>query len=111
MSGLGADSPKLRVGVRDHGRTLVRADRLYEFTHIRDPFRIINYDLLRLVRLQIRKFREHLLRIPKIEGGIALLLFEAPPRHDDPPVDIVLRLDIVAVTGRAYRLSKLLPEG
>ena len=107
VRGLVTDLTQRLVGVLDDRRTLIRADRTYPVAHVGDHVRIIDDDFLRLFRLEVAELVEHLLRRTEVELRVALLLVEATAGLDDPPIDVIVLVDIMAVAGRADRLSKL----
>ena len=105
-----ADIPEGSVGIRNHRRTFIRPHGRDSLTLVRNPSGVGDHHLLRLVRSQILELRQHLLRGPKVEGRLVVRILEALAGHDNPAVDLVLRVQKMNVAGGADRLVKLLSK-
>ena len=63
-----------------------------------------------LLRTEEFKFCQHLLRSTKIQRCLFVRIGEAFSCHDDPSVDLILRVDKMHITGGNNRLVELFPQ-
>ena len=105
-----ADVPEHFIGVRDNRRAFVRPDRRDPLTHSGDFSRIGDHHLLSLVASQVFKFPQHLLGGAKIERCLVIAVLEALSSHDNPAVDLILRVEKMHVAGGADRLVEPLSQ-
>ncbi len=105
-----ADFPQLLIGMLNDRGTLVRPHRFDIVAHVRNAVGVVDDQLPGTVRLQVVELRQHFLRRPEIEAGITFLLVKAPARHDDLPVNVVLRIHIVGIAGGTAGLAQLIRQ-
>ena len=98
------------VRIRDNRRTLVRTHRRDLFDHLRDLHRILDDNLSCLCRPQIFEFFQHLIRGPKIQRRLIVRITKALSCHDNPSVNLVLRVQKMHITGCHNRFMELLPQ-
>ena len=80
------------ITVRNHGRALVRAHRSHHIDPVRNPVGVGDHYLLRLLSSQIGKFLQHLLCGAQVKRGLIVCIRKMLARHDNPPIDLILRL-------------------
>ena len=85
-------------------------DRRYFLNHIRDLIRICNNNLFRLFTSQIGKFLQHFLRGTQIQRCLIIRIRKAISSHDNPSVNLILRVHKMHVTGGNHRLFKLFSQ-
>ena len=106
-----ADLRQHFVRMRDDGRTLVRPDWRELLHHVRDPVGICDDNLVRLLLAQILELLQHLLCRAQIQRRLIVRL-RILKIHilQNPPVDLILRVQEMDVAGRTHGLAVLLSE-
>ena len=98
------------VTVRDHRRTLVRAHRRHHIDPVCNLIGIGNHHLFRLVTAKVGKFLQHLLCGSKIKRSLLVRIRKALARHNDPAVNLILRVKKMNVAGGNHRLAEFLTQ-
>ena len=110
MGSVIADVSQHLVGIWNDRRTLVRPDRGNPLAHGGNPSGVGDHDLLRLVASQVLKLAEHFLCRAEIERRLIVAVLKALSCHDNPPVNLVLRIQKMHVAGGADRFVKPLSQ-
>ena len=111
MGFLVTDVTERLIRILDNRRTLIRAHRGNPFDHIRNLIRVSDDYLFCFIASEIFKFRQHFLGSPKIQRRLIVRVLEALSGHDNPAVDLVLRVQEMHVAGGHHRLMELLSQG
>ena len=85
-------------------------DRRYFFNHVSNLIGVGNHNLFCLFASQIGKFLQHLFCGTKIKRCLIIRIRKSVSRHDNAPVNLVLRIHKMNVAGCHYRLFKLLAQ-
>ena len=110
MGFLIADSGQYLIGIGDDRRTFIRAHRRHGVHHIRDQIGVGDHDFLRLVVAQILKLLQHLLRGAQVERRLVVRILVLSRGHDDPAVNLVLRIQKMHVAGSHHRFMERLAD-
>ena len=78
--------------------------------HIRDQIRVFNHNLVRLFFPEIGKFPEHFVRCAEIQRVFPVAVRKSLCRQQNPPVDLLLRIEKVDVAGRTDRFMQFFSE-
>ncbi len=110
MSPAIADLPQRLVGIRNDRRILARPDRADLLDHVTDPAGVVDDDLPGFFLTQIGKFSQHLLCGPKVQRRLVIGIRKLLSLHDDPTVDLILRIHEMHIAGRDDGLVELLAK-
>ena len=98
------------IAVLDHRGAFIRAHRGDHLHHVRYHIRIFHHNLIGFLASQIGELLQHLVRGMQKKGRLVVGVLEASPRHDDPAVDLVLRIQKMHVAGGHHWLVELLAQ-
>ncbi len=87
-----ADLGQRLVAVLDDGGAFVRPHWRDLLHHVGYHIGVFDHDFVGLVAAQVIEFLQHLLRGVQEQGRLFVSVLEAPARHDDAAVDLVLRV-------------------
>ena len=110
MSLIIADITKHLIRVFNNRRKFTVTDRADPVTHIRDFIRVCDDNLFRFLRTQIFKFLQHLFCGPQIQRCLIIRIAESLSGHDDSPVDFILGINKMYITGGNHRFFKLFSQ-
>ena len=105
-----ADIPQQLIGIFNHRRAFIRPDRGNLLTHAGDFYRIGNHHLPGLLLPQILKFLQHLLRGAQIQGRLLVRVLKSLSGHNNPAVNLILRIQEMDVAGSHHRLVVLFSQ-
>ena len=109
--GLGvADFPEHFVRIRDDRRAFVGPHRGQGLDGVRDPVGVGDDHLFRFPAAQILEFLQHFLGGAQKQGCLIVRVLEALAGHDDPAVNLVLRVQEMHIAGGNHRLVELLAQ-
>ena len=104
------DIPQCLVRIFNDRRTLIGPHRGNPLDGIGDLICIRDHDFLRLLRSEIRKFFQHLLRCPKIQRRLAVRIRKSFSGHNDPSINLTVRIHKMHITGCDNWLLKFLSK-
>ena len=93
------DVSELLIRILDNRRAFVRIYRRDLLHHARDLDRVVNDDLTRLCRAQVREFFQHFLCCPQIEGRLGIRIVKPFAGHDNTAVHFIFRVKEMHVAG------------
>ncbi len=105
-----ADIPQHLVGIFNYRRAFVRADRGNFLAHVGNPVGVGNDNFLRLPAAKVVKFRQHFLGGAQKQGGLVVRILKSLPRHNNPAVHLILRVQEMHVAGGYYHLLEFFPQ-
>ena len=106
MCSVVTDSCQNLITVRNNRCTFIRSDRRNTVTHFHNFSCIGDADFLRLISPEIIKFFEHLLRRTQIKRRRCLII-KSSSCLNDLPVDLILRVQEMYITGCHNRFMEL----
>ena len=95
------------ITVRNDRRTLVRSYRTHDIDSVGNLIGIGDHHFPCLVTAKVFKLLQHFLCCPKIQRRLVISIIKALSCHDDPPVDLILRIQEMDITGCHHRLVEL----
>ena len=99
-----------RIGIRDDRGTFIRAHRTHHINGVCDFVGVGNHHFLRFFPSQILKFCQHLLGGAQIQRRLFIGILKTFSRHDDPSVNLVLRVEKMHITGGNHRFLELFSQ-
>ena len=93
------------ITVRNNRRTFIRPNRCHDIDPVRNFIRIGNNNLFCLVTAKILKLCKHLLCCPQIKRSLIVCILKSLTCHDNPAVNLILRIQKMYVTRCYHRLS------
>ena len=101
------DILKILLGVFNDRRKFIRMDRRDLLDHIRDLVGIGNDHFFCFFTSQIGKFLQHFLRCTKVKRCLVICIGKSVSCHDNPAVNLILRIHEMHIAGGNYRLFEL----
>ncbi len=105
-----ADLGQRLVTVFNDRGAFIRTYRSYVFHHIRNHIGVFHHDLICFVTSQIVKLLQHFFRGVQKQRGLVIRILEPSSRHDNPSINLVLRIQKMHVAGSHHRLPELLSQ-